>query len=91
MLAINGPTTAGGATTYIVRYGKRVQYQNGAQTALALSNLVGNSATELQWALESAHDGSAAMREVNKVLTEQWRNNPGGQPKVTVLDSRKPL
>src|ERR1700745_2104472 len=80
-----------GNVTYVVRKGKFVSYQNGSQTPLAMSNLVQNEATTLMWALESAQDSSAAARELTKVLTYQWRNNPTKQPRVTVLDSRKPL
>ncbi len=80
-----------GGATYIVRKGKHVNYQNGSETPLALSNLFQEHATALQWALESALDGSAAMREIQGVLNRMYGNNKANQPQVRVLDSRKPL
>lgn len=82
--------TAGGkgheSKTYLTRDEKgRVSYFSGAQTPLALANLVHSAAAELTFALEDARDGAAACKTVTDVLKQMWAGNPGLTPKVELL------
>jgi hypothetical protein len=68
--------------TFIVRKGKNVLYYSMNETPLALSNLVGNDAAELRFALEDALCGTVAANKVRDVLKK--RNSNSGTI-VTVL------
>lgn len=68
--------------TYAVRRKGAVHYYSGAETPLALSNLLGSSAAEARFALEDAVDASAARESLQSYCDANLRP---GWCSVTVL------
>lgn len=73
------------AVTYLTRRGDWVEYVSGNETRLPLSNLVGDAATELRFALEDARTGAEAAQALRLLLNLQYQQNPQLRPTIQVL------
>jgi hypothetical protein len=72
--------------TYIVRQpGPGLSYISSDGTPLALSNLLGDEATETRFKLEDASDALQAAQILRSTLTKQWARNPTKTPQVRAL------
>jgi hypothetical protein len=80
-------TDRSGNMSYLVRRHDKIQidYFSANETPLSLSNLVGNEAAELRFALEDAIDDSSASRALSDRLERQWKNHPAMMPQVEVI------
>jgi len=80
-------TDRSGNISYLVRHRDKTQirYFTAGETPLALTNLVGNEAAELRFALEDATDDSSAFKAVSDLLQRQWKKNPEMMPQLEVI------
>ena len=80
-------TDRSGNISYLVRHGDKTQirYFTAGETPLALTNLVGNEAAELRFALEDATDDSSAFKAVSDLLQRKWKKNPEMMPQLEVI------
>ena len=80
-------TDRSGNISYLVRQRDKTQirYFTAGETLLALTNLVGNEAAELRFALEDATDDSSAFKAVSDLLQRKWKKNPEMMPQLEVI------
>jgi hypothetical protein len=80
-------TDRSGNISYLVRRRDKTQirYFTAGETPLALSNLVGNEAAELRFALEDAMDDASALKAVSDRLERQWTKNLEMMPQVELI------
>jgi hypothetical protein len=80
-------TDRSGNISYLVRRRDKTQirYFTAGETPLALTNLVGNEAAELRFALEDATDDSSAFKAISDLLQRQWKRNPEMIPQLEVI------
>jgi hypothetical protein len=79
-------TDRSGNISYLVRRRENeILYFTAGETPLALTNLVGNEAAELRFALEDAMDDSSAFKAVSDRLERQWEKHPEMMPQVEMI------